>query len=63
MYLIQGWRNVGEKSSGVEETYVSSVLQGLGGSRLQGGSVSLKSLLVSGQLLSTGLLLLSVDLS
>lgn len=45
----------------IEGTNVSSILQGLGASRLQGGTVSLKSLLLSGQLLSTGLLLLSVD--
>lgn len=45
----------------IEGTYVSSVLQGLGASRLQDGTGRLKSLLLSGQLLSAGLLLLSVD--
>lgn len=40
---------------------VSSLSVDLRGSWLQGGTVSLKSILLSGQMLSTGLLLLSVD--
>lgn len=55
-------RKGGKAGWEAEGADVSPVLQGPGGSGLQGGTASLKSLLLTGQLLSTGLLLLRVDL-